>query len=82
MAKFNKFSLIKLLREVYIYNFVDNVDINKDKTDNISEEFLESQTPFRLCFFKLKLKVRAPIILLHKLYLVLKKYNKTQMIIT
>ena len=31
---------MKFLDEIYIYNSVDNVDINENKIDHISQEFL------------------------------------------
>lgn len=39
MAEFNKSLLIKLLRKIHIYNFVDSIDINEDKIDHILQEF-------------------------------------------
>lgn len=36
MAKFNKSYWIKLPREIYIYNSINSVDINKNETDYIS----------------------------------------------
>lgn len=77
VAKFNKFFLIKLLEEVHIYNSINNIDINKDKTDHISQEFLQSQTPFELPLSRLNLKVGAPIILLCNLYPTSEECNKT-----
>ena len=35
MTKFNKFFLIKLLENIYIYNFINNIDITKNKIDYI-----------------------------------------------
>lgn len=40
VAEFNKFLLIKLLEKIYINDFIDNIDINKDKTNYISQKFL------------------------------------------
>lgn len=40
VAEFNESFLMKLLGEVYIYNFINNIDINEDKIDYISQEFL------------------------------------------
>lgn len=42
MAKFHKSFLIKLPKKVYIYDFVDIININKDKTDYIFQNFLLS----------------------------------------
>lgn len=33
---------MKLPEEVYIYDFIDNVDINENKTDHIPQKFLQS----------------------------------------
>lgn len=35
VAKFNKFVLMKLLKKVYTYHSINNIDINKDKIDHI-----------------------------------------------
>lgn len=42
IAEFNKYFLIKLSSEVYTYNFVDNVNVNENKTDYIPQQFLQS----------------------------------------
>lgn len=81
VVEFNKSLLIKLSEEVYTYNSIDNIDINKDKTDYILQEFLQSQTPSKLLLTRLNLKVGAPIILFCNLYFALEEYNKTRMII-
>lgn len=81
VVEFNKSLLIKLSEEVYIYNSVDNIDINEDKTDHIPQEFLQSQTLSGLPLSKLNLKVGAPIILFCNLYSALEKCNKTRIII-
>ncbi len=82
MAKFNKSLLIKLSREIYIYDFIDSIDINKNEMDHISQKFLQSQTFSRLSLFRLNLKVGTLIVLFCNLYPILGKYNGTQMIIT
>ena len=56
MAKFNEFFLIKLPEKVHIYNSVESVDINKDRTDHIPQEFLQSKTSSGLSLFRLNLK--------------------------
>ena len=38
VAKFKKPLLMKLLKEVYLFNFVDSVNINKNKIDHIAQE--------------------------------------------
>lgn len=81
VAEFNESFLIKLLKKIHIYNSINNVDINEDKTDYISREFLQSQMPFRLSLFRLNLKVGTTIILLCNLYPASGEYNRTQMII-
>lgn len=63
VAEFNKSFLIKSPREIYIYNFFDNVDINKDETDHILQEFLQSLISSGLPPSRLNLKFGAPIIL-------------------
>lgn len=75
MAEFNKSLLIKVPGEVYIYDFIDSININKDRINHISQEFSQSRTTFGLPLSKLNLKIRAPIILFCNLYPVLKKYN-------
>lgn len=35
MAKFNKFLLIKFLKKIYVYNLINNIDLNKNKIDYI-----------------------------------------------
>lgn len=40
LAEFNKSLLIELLGEIHIYDFIDNIDINEDNMDHISQEFL------------------------------------------
>lgn len=82
VAKFNKSLLAKLPEGIHTYNFVDNVDINKNGTDHITQEFLGSQTPSELPPSRLNLKVGASIILLCNLYLVSEEYNGTWMVIT
>ena len=82
VAKFNKSLLMKLLGEIYTYNFIDSVDINEDKTNHIPQEFLQSQTSSKLPPFKLNLKIGALIILFCNLYPVSRECNRTQMIIT
>ena len=74
--------MTKLPGDVYIYNFVDRVDINEDGTDHIPQEFLRSQTPSGLPTSRLSLKVGAPIILLRNLYPASGEYNGTRMVIT
>lgn len=46
-----------------MYDSVNSVDINENKTDYISHKFLQSQTPFGLFFSRLNLKVEFSIIL-------------------
>lgn len=82
VTELNKSLLLKLLEEVHTYNFVDSVDINKDKTDHIPQEFLQSLTPSGLFLSRLNLKVEAPIILFCNLYPAFKRCNGTRMIIT
>ena len=82
VAEFNKSLLIKLPKEVHTYDSVNSVDVNKDRTDHIPQEFLPSQTPSGLPPFRLNLKVEAPIILLRNLYPASGECNRTQMIIT
>ena len=77
MAEFNKSLLMKWPGKVYTYDAIDNVDINKVKTDHISQEFLRSQIPSGLSHFKLNLKVGAFIILFCNLYLTSKEDNET-----
>lgn len=67
---------MKLLAKIYIYNFIDNVNINEDKTDCIPLEFLQSQTLFRLAPFRINLKVEAFFILLCNLNPASQKYNR------
>lgn len=74
--------MIKLPREIHTYNFINNIDVNKNKTNHISQEFLWSQILSELSFSKLNLKVKALIIFLCNLYPALEKYNRTQIIIT
>lgn len=62
IAEFNESLLLKLCRDVHIYDSVNSVDINKYKTDHILQEFLQSSTPSGLPLSKLNLKVGAPII--------------------
>ena len=59
MAEFNKSFLMKLPGEIHIYDSIHTVDINKDETDHIPQEFLQSQTPSGLAPSKLNLKVGA-----------------------
>lgn len=73
---------MKLLGEIYIYNFIDNMDINENKTDYIPQEFLQSQMPSRLPPSKFNLKVGTPIILFRNLYPALGECNGIQIIIT
>lgn len=82
VIKFNKSLLTKLFKDVHIYDSIDNVDINKDKTDHIFQEFLQSQTPSGLLPFRLNSKVGAFIILFCKLYPTFGEYNSTQIVIT
>ena len=82
MAEFNESLLMKLPGEIHIYDSVDSVDINQDKTDQIPQEFLRSQTPSGLPPSRFNLKVGAPIILLRNLYPASGECNGTQMIIT
>lgn len=82
VVEFNISLLIKLLKNIHIYNSVSNININKDKTNYISQKFLQSQTSFLLPLSRLILKIRILIILLRNLYFVLKKYNGTWIIIT
>lgn len=82
MAEFNESLLTKLLRDVHTYDSIDSVDINKDGTDHIPQEFLRSQTPSGLPPSRLNLKVGTPIILLCNLYLALGDCNGTRMVIT
>ena len=74
--------MTKLSGDVYTYDSIDSVDINKDGIDHIPQEFLQSQTSFGLPPSRLNLKVRAPIILLRNLYPVSGECNGTQMVIT
>lgn len=76
VAEFNKSVLIKLLGEIHIYNFFNNININENKIDYIPQEFLYFQTLFGLLLFKFNLKVGAPIILFCNLYFVLRKSNR------
>lgn len=82
MAEFNKSFLIKLLKDVYTYNFTNNIDINKDKKYHIFQEFLQFLTSSRLPLSRLNLKVKTLIILLCNLYLLSRKCNKIWMVIT
>ena len=80
--EFHKSFLTKLLEDIHTYNSFDNVDINKDGTDHISQEFLRSQIPFGLPPSRLNLKVGASIILLCNLYPASRQCNGTRMVIT
>ena len=82
MAEFNKSLLIKLPGEVHIYDSIDSIDINKDETDHILKELLQSRTLSGLPSSRLNLKVGAPIFFFRNLYPAAEKYNGTQMIIT
>lgn len=42
VVEFNKSLLMKLLEEVHTYESVENDNINEDKTDYISQKFLQS----------------------------------------
>lgn len=74
--------MIKLPEEIDTYNSIESVDINKDETDHIPQEFLRFQTLSKLSSSNLNLKVRAFIILPRNLYPASGEFNKTQMIIT
>ena len=74
--------MTKLPGDGYTYNFIDNIDINKDGADHIPQEFLQSQTPSELPSFRLNLKVGALIILLCNLYPMSKECNRTRIVIT
>lgn len=63
IAEFNKSFLIKLPKNIHIYNSVNNIDINQNIIDHIFQKFLLSQISFRLSFFRLNLKVGVFIIL-------------------
>lgn len=67
---------------MHIYNFIDNVDINKDKMDYILQKFLGFLIPSGLSFFSLNVKVKALIILFCKLYPIFGHCNGTWMIAT
>ncbi len=82
VVEFNKSLLIKLLREVHTYNFVDSIDINEDETNHLTQKFLQYQTPSGLLLSRLNLKVRTSIIFPCNLYPALGEYNRTQIIIT
>lgn len=73
---------MKLSGDIYTYDSINNVDINKNGTDHILQKFLRSQIPSRLSLSRLNLKVRAPIILLCNLYPASGKCNRTRMVIT
>lgn len=62
VLEFNKFLLTKLLKDIYIYHFINSVDSNKDEMDHISQKFLSSETPSGLLFYRINLKVRTSII--------------------
>ena len=66
---------------VYIYNSIDSIVINENKTDYIFQDFLQSQMPSKLSSSRLNLKVRASIILLYNLYPTAREYNGTRIII-
>lgn len=61
VAEFNKSFLIKLLKNVHTYNFINNIDINKDKKYHIFQEFLQFLTFSELPLFMLNLKVKTVI---------------------
>lgn len=76
ISKFNEFLLIKLSENIYIYDFQNNVNNNKDGTNHIFQEFFHSQTHFKLPFFRLNLRIRIFIILFCNLSLILSEYNR------
>ena len=82
MVEFNKSLLTKLPGNVYIYDSIDSMDINKDRTDHIPQEFLRSQILSGLPPFSLNLKVGASNILLCNLYSASRECNGTRMVIT
>lgn len=75
VVKLNKSFLIKLSKNIHIYDFFHNININKDKKNHISQKFLWSQMPFRLPLFKLNLEIGAFIIFICNVYLMLEKCN-------
>lgn len=82
MVEFNKSFLTKLSGDIHIYDSINSIDINKDGTNHIPQEFLQSQIPSGLSLCRLNLKVRAPIILLRNLYLTSRECNGTRIVIT
>lgn len=82
VAKLNKSLLMKLPKEVHIYNSVDSVDIKKNETSYTLQEFLQSQTLAELSLSRFNFKVVAFIIFFCNLYSTLAKCDGTQIIIT
>lgn len=74
--------MTKLSEDLHTYDFINSVNNNKNGTDHISQEFLQSQMPSRLLHSKLNLKVGALIILLCNLYPTSGEYNGTRIVIT